>query len=960
MTKFTRRILLQESCKRFGEIAVERGHVTNDQLKVALSEQVDDDLANRPHRNLGTIFSGKNWMTSKEIESVLYEMFERTKEQRTHLLSLTNNVPGMVYRGHRDWSLSFIGAEVEPVTGYSAEEFTSGAARWKEIIHPDDLAYVKESYRKAVKERVQFLRVEYRITHKNGDIRWVSDRRQIMYDETGSFDYVDGLLLDITERKESDRRLAESEYRFRTIADTAVNGIITADSRGNINFFNRAAERQFGYASVEVGGKNVTMLIPERFRNAHKAGLERFLKTGETRIIGRTVELNALRKDGTEFPIELSLGTWGSPEAPSFSATIRDITERRASERSLKESEEKFRVIFEGSKDGILLADVENKRFVTGNQAICKMLQYSLEEIRQLAITDIHPEEALPRILDEFERAERLEIETGRDIPVKRRDGSVFFANIKPSPIVISGKRYLIGNFRDVTESRKAEQALTRLGLAVDQAAEAVVVTDTEGNIEYVNPSFERITGYSQEEAIGRNMRILKSGMQDETIYQEMWATISHGEVWKGRFVNRKKDGTLYDEESTISPVRDASGKIVNFVAGKRDVTREVVLQNQVQNAQRMEAVGTLAGGIAHDFNNALTGIFGFGELLRNRMAGDEEVLHDLNEILRCAERASTLTRQLLTYARRQTIEPVNLSLNKVITDLCKLASKVVGEHIEIRTFLAKDLPTIRADVGQIEQVVMNLVLNARDAMPGGGQLLIETELVHLDAEYVRYHPYMKVGPFVVLKISDTGIGMDQKTQERVFEPFFTTKGPDKGTGLGLAMVYGIVKQHGGFIHLYSEPGKGTTFKIYLTPVEEAPDVLESHKPSEIRGGTETILLTEDDESVRMLAERTLAELGYTVLSARNGEDAVEIFSKNREKVSLALLDLVMPLKGGKEAYEEMHQLKPELKVIFMSGYTANAVHESFVLIPGVPFLAKPFGPTILARKLREVLDTHD
>ncbi|OGP78661.1 MAG: hypothetical protein A2Z40_03335 [Deltaproteobacteria bacterium RBG_19FT_COMBO_60_16] len=899
-------------------------------------------------------------MTSKEIESVLYEMFERTKEQRTHLLSLTNNVPGMVYRGHRDWSLSFIGAEVEPVTGYSAEEFTSGAARWKEIIHPDDLAYVKESYRKAVKERVQFLRVEYRITHKNGDIRWVSDRRQIMYDETGSFDYVDGLLLDITERKESDRRLAESEYRFRTIADTAVNGIITADSRGNINFFNRAAERQFGYASVEVGGKNVTMLIPERFRNAHKAGLERFLETGETRIIGRTVELNALRKDGTEFPIELSLGTWGSPEAPSFSATIRDITERRASERSLKESEEKFRVIFEGSKDGILLADVENKRFVTGNQAICKMLQYSLEEIRQLAITDIHPEEALPRILDEFERAERLEIETGRDIPVKRRDGSVFFANIKPSPIVISGKRYLIGNFRDVTESRKAEQALTRLGLAVDQAAEAVVVTDTEGNIEYVNPSFERITGYSQEEAIGRNMRILKSGMQDETIYQEMWATISHGEVWKGRFVNRKKDGTLYDEESTISPVRDASGKIVNFVAGKRDVTREVVLQNQVQNAQRMEAVGTLAGGIAHDFNNALTGIFGFGELLRNRMAGDEEVLHDLNEILRCAERASTLTRQLLTYARRQTIEPVNLSLNKVITDLCKLASKVVGEHIEIRTFLAKDLPTIRADVGQIEQVVMNLVLNARDAMPGGGQLLIETELVHLDAEYVRYHPYMKVGPFVVLKISDTGIGMDQKTQERVFEPFFTTKGPDKGTGLGLAMVYGIVKQHGGFIHLYSEPGKGTTFKIYLTPVEEAPDVLESHKPSEIRGGTETILLTEDDESVRMLAERTLAELGYTVLSARNGEDAVEIFSKNREKVSLALLDLVMPLKGGKEAYEEMHQLKPELKVIFMSGYTANAVHESFVLIPGVPFLAKPFGPTILARKLREVLDTHD
>ena len=370
-----------------------------------------------------------------------------------------------------------------------------------------------------------------------------------------------------------------------------------------------------------------------------------------------------------------------------------------------------------------------------------------------------------------------------------------------------------------------------------------------------------------------------------------------------------------------------------------------------------MEAVGTLAGGIAHDFNNALTGIFGFAEMLKVKLSGNERVLSDLDEILRCAERASTLTRQLLTYARRQIIEPVNLSPNKVITDLLKLVSKVVGEHIEIRTFLAKDLPTIHADAGQIEQVVMNLVLNARDAMPGGGQLLLETELVRLDAEYVRYHPYMNVGSYVVLTVSDTGIGMDKKTQERVFEPFFTTKGPDKGTGLGLAMVYGIVKQHNGFIHLYSEPGKGTTFKTYLPPVEAAPDVTVPSKPSGIRGGTETVLLAEDDESVRMLVERTLMELGYTVLVARNGEEAVEAFLKNRDRIDLAILDAVMPGKGGKAAYEEMHKTRADLKVIFMSGYTANAVHDSFILIAGIPFLSKPFGPEALARKVREVLD---
>ena len=251
----------------------------------------------------------------------------------------------------------------------------------------------------------------------------------------------------------------------------------------------------------------------------------------------------------------------------------------------------------------------------------------------------------------------------------------------------------------------------------------------------------------------------------------------------------------------------------------------------------------------------------------------------------------------------------------------------------------------------------MNLVLNARDAMPGGGQLTIETEVANLEAGYVRRHPYMHIGSYVLLTVSDTGIGMDQTTQEKVFEPFFTTKAPEKGSGLGLSMVYGIVKQHKGFIHLYSEPGKGTAFKIYLPPAEGAPEIIALARPSEIQGGTETILLAEDDESVRMLVERTLGDLGYTVLVTRNGEDAIETFGKNKEKILLALLDIVMPLKGGKEAYEVMHQMKPGLKVIFMSGYTANSVHESFVLIAGVPFLSKPFGPGALARKVREVLD---
>jgi PAS domain S-box-containing protein len=514
-----------------------------------------------------------------------------------------------------------------------------------------------------------------------------------------------------------------------------------------------------------------------------------------------------------------------------------------------------------------------------------------------------------------------------------------------------------VGTILDITERKRSEEARTRLGMAVDQAAEAIIITDTEGRIEYVNPSFERITGYLQKEAVGQNMRILKSGKQDEMFYRNMWETISRGEVWRGHFINKKKDGTLYEAESIISPVRNASGKIINFVAGKRDITRDVMLQKQVQTAQRMESVGTLAGGIAHDFNNSLTGIVGFGELLRMRMAGDEQALHDLDEILGCAERAATLTRQLLTFARRQVIEPVNLSLSTQVADMMKFIGKVIGEHIEVKTSLGNDVPTICADRGQIEQVVMNLCLNARDAMPEGGRLVVETEDVYLEEESVRQNPYMRTGRYALLTVSDTGIGMDRKTCERVFEPFFTTKGPDKGTGLGLAMVYGIVKQHGGYINLYSEPGKGTAFKVYFPAIEAQPDAVPTIRREEIvRGGMETILLAEDEEAIRSFIERALKELGYNVLVARNGEEAIEIFSQNKEIV-LAVLDVVMPRKGGKEAFEEMHKQNPRLKVVFMSGYSANAIHDSFVLIAGTPFLQKPFGPTILARKIREVLD---
>jgi two-component system NtrC family sensor kinase len=543
------------------------------------------------------------------------------------------------------------------------------------------------------------------------------------------------------------------------------------------------------------------------------------------------------------------------------------------------------------------------------------------------------------------------------NFPVKRKDGSIFWADIKSSLMTISGKKYVLGNFRDVTERRKAEETLARLGMAVEQSAETIVITDREGTIQYVNPAFERITGYSVEEVIGKNPRILQSGKHDESFYREMWGTLLRGEVWEGHFTNRKKDGSLYEEDATISPVRDSSGNIVSFVSVKRDVTQLRLLEKQVRTAQKMEAVGTLAGGIAHDFNNVLTVIIGYGEMLKLRIANDPKAVSDLDEVLRSAERASVLTRQLLTFARRQVIELGNLDLNRVVGELEKLLRNVIRENIKIKTSLAERLSTIRADQGQVGQVLMNLSLNARDAMPGGGQLVFETEEDWVDEEYVKQYPYMKAGRYAVLSVSDTGIGMDEETRERIFEPFFTTKGPDKGTGLGLAVVYGIVKQHNGFIHVYSEPGEGTTFRIYFPAVDVPADTKVVAARGIIRGGSETILLAEDNESVRHLAEHTLISNGYRVLIACDGQEAVDIFRRHGKEIAIVVLDMVMPNKGGKQAYDEMIATIPGLKAIFMSGYSANAIHDSFVLHPGIPFLQKPFGPSDLARMVREVLD---
>ncbi|MBU0704055.1 MAG: PAS domain S-box protein, partial [Chloroflexi bacterium] len=502
------------------------------------------------------------------------------------------------------------------------------------------------------------------------------------------------------------------------------------------------------------------------------------------------------------------------------------------------------------------------------------------------------------------------------------------------------------------------EETQQRLSAAVEQSAEIVIITDTKDTIVYVNPAFERITGYSRAEAVGQTPALLMSGKHDDAFYCELWETISAGRVWQGRFVNRKKDGSLYTEDSTVTPVRNRLGEIVNYVTVKRDVTRELQLEEQFHQAQKMEAVGRLAAGVAHDFNNLLTIIHLSSRLLERKLHPEDPLWPHVKRIQEAGQWAANLTKQLLAFSRREIAEPQVLDLNQVLGELDKMLQRLIGEDIELTTLLADDLWPAKVDPTQVEQVVVNLAVNARDAMPGGGKLTIETANVVLDEEYAAHHLEVEPGEYILLAVSDTGTGMSDDVKAHLFEPFFTTKEKGKGTGLGLATVFGIVKQNKGHVWVYSEPGQGTSFKIYLPCASEgAAKPVQPLPPLAAARGSETVLLVEDETVVRELVRDILAAQGYRVLAARDGVEALQVAGEHEGPIHLLVTDVVMPRLSGKALADQLRSSRPEMRVLYTSGYTDNAIAHHGVLDEGVHFLSKPFELEALARKVRDVLD---
>jgi PAS domain S-box-containing protein len=516
----------------------------------------------------------------------------------------------------------------------------------------------------------------------------------------------------------------------------------------------------------------------------------------------------------------------------------------------------------------------------------------------------------------------------------------------------------LIGISHDITRRSRIESEHRRLATVIEQSTESICITNTEGTIEYVNMAFEKVTGYAAAEIVGKNIRVLKSSKHESMFYEDVLSTVVSGLTWNGHVFNRCKDGSTFEAEGVIFSVRNRKDEITNFVSMMSDATQERLLEEQLRQAQKMNAVGLLAGGVAHDFNNLLMVIRNSAQFIESDATEGSDTAEDAQAIIDAAGRAASLTRQLLAFSRKQILDIKSVDVNQTVRGVESMLKRLVPENIRIDISLHREPCTIRADVAQLEQVIVNMVINARDAMPGGGGLCLETSIEKITPEHsLEFIDLLKeAGEYVVLKLSDTGHGMDAETQKHIFEPFFTTKGVGKGTGLGLSTAYGIIRQHKGHVSVYSEPDQGTTFKVYL-PLECEKASSDAKGETQVaRKGSETILLVEDEPFVLNIGVRMLSSIGYAVLSASNGVEALQVLEQN-PAVDLLFTDVVMPEMDGTELAAKVYELYPKIKILFASGYSEFHIKESGLLDKNANLLQKPYELVHMAAKVREILD---